>query len=181
MLTAAKKITIDEYMAMPIGAPYQYINGFLIDWPSRTVPHQTALGNLLVAILNYEDRIRNGGIYIIGPIEVILDDKNSYQPDFIYIAEERKEILKDYIRGAPDLVVEILWEKNAYYDLRPKEDTYEKYGVKEYIIIDPIQQNADMYLLKDGVYVLEQKAQLTEVFKSVLLPGFDIEVSKLFQ
>ncbi|WP_161964458.1 Uma2 family endonuclease [Mucilaginibacter endophyticus] len=178
---ADKKITLDEYMAMPIGAPYQYINGFLIDWPSRTVPHQIALGNFVAAIINYEDKIQNRGIYLIGPIEVILDDKNSYKPDFIYIAKERRDILKDYIYGAPDLVVEILWEKNAYYDLRPKKDIYEKYGVKEYIIIDPIQQNADLYMLKDGAYILGQKAQLGEVLKSLQLPDFDIEVSKLFQ
>jgi Uma2 family endonuclease len=181
MLTAAKKITLDEYMGMPIGAPYQYINGCLVDWPSRTVDHQIALGNLVQMIMNCEDRLQNKGIYLMGPIEVVLDDQNSFQPDFVYISKERGDIIKDYIYGAPDLVVEILWEGNAYYDLRPKKDAYEKYSVKEYIIIDPIQQNADLYILKNGTFILEQKAQLTEVLKSALLPGFDIEVSKLFQ
>ena len=49
----------------------------------------------------------------MGPIETILDDKNSFQPDFAYIAADRAEIVKDYIYGAPDLVVEVLYEKNA--------------------------------------------------------------------
>ena len=137
--------------------------------------------NVITAFMNYEDRQKNEGIYISGPIEVILDDQNSFQPDFIYISKERSEILKDYIYGAPDVVVEILWEKNAYYDLRPKKDTYEKYGIKEYIIIDPIQQNADIYLLNDGAYYLHQKAQTGEILKSTLLPGLEFKISELFR
>lgn len=142
MLVDEKKITLDEYMKMPIGAPYQYINGRLIDRPSRTVVHQLVLGGLIRSFVNYEEE--NGGICIMGPIETILDEHNSFQPDFVYITEECREIVKDYIYGAPNFVVEILEPKNAYYDLRPKKDTYEKYGVNEYLIIDPFQMNAEL-------------------------------------
>ena len=123
MVTEERKLTIDEYMQLPIGAPYQYINGCLVDWPSRTFDHQVALGNLCRAFLDYEDNVQNNGMYIVGPIEVILDEQNSFQPDLIYISKERLEIVKDYIYGAPDVVVEVLWEKTAYFDLRPKKDT----------------------------------------------------------
>lgn len=123
MLTDEKKITIEEYMNMPIGAPYQYINGCLIEWPSRTAAHQFALGQISLAIMNYEDQTKNEGVFVIGPIEVILDNQNSFQPDFVYVAAENKQIVNGYIYGAPDLVVEVLWEKNAYYRLRPKKYT----------------------------------------------------------
>ncbi|SEO25672.1 Putative restriction endonuclease [Mucilaginibacter sp. OK283] len=115
------------------------------------------------------------------PIEVILGNQNSFQPDIVYVAEERRDIIRDYVYGAPDIVVEVLWEKNAYYDLRPKKDTYEKYGVKEYIIIDPIAQNADLYVLRDGAYYLHQKAQKSETLKSMILPGFATELEKVFK
>jgi len=181
MLTIEKKLTLDEYMQMPIGAPYQYINGCLIDWPSRTVNHQLTLAAVATAFITYEDRVKNKGTYLMGPIEVILDNQNSFQPDFVYVAEERRDIIRDYIYGPPDLVVEVLWEKNAYYDLRPKKDTYEKYGVKEYIIIDPIAQNADLYALTDGAYYLHQKAQKNETLHSLILPGFAIDLAKVFK
>jgi Uma2 family endonuclease len=77
--------------------------------------------------------------------------------------------------------VEILSPSNAYYDLRQKKDIYEKYEVKEYIIIDPIQENAEVYILKDGVYFLHQKAQKTETLQSVLLEGFSFDLSKIFR
>jgi Uma2 family endonuclease len=181
MLVDEKKVTLDDYMKMPIGAPYQYISGRLVDWPSRTVAHQIALMNFSAAISNYGDSTNNEGIFLIGPMETIFDDQNSFQPDFVYISVDRREIVKDYVYGAPDLVLEVLWEKNAYYDLRPKKDIYEKYGVKEYIIIDPIEQSADLYVLKDNVYNLHQKAQLNKSLNSVLLPGFKIDLSKIFK
>lgn len=180
MLVYEKKVTFEEYMQMPIGAPYQYINGCLVDWPSRTVTHQIALGNICAAFVTYEQRTKNKGLFLMGPIEVIFDEQNSFQPDFIYVAEERHNIIKDYIYGPPDIVVEVLWEKNAYYDLRQKKDIYEKYGVKEYIIIDPIAQNADLYILKDGSYYLHQQAQKTEELNSILLPGLSFDLKKIF-
>jgi len=181
MLVGEKKITFEEYMAMPEGAPYQYISGCLISWPSRTTIHQVTLMNVMMDFHRWEEKSKSKGILIPGPIEVILDEQNSFQPDFIYIAEDRSDIVKDYVYGPPDLVVEVLWEKNAYYDLRPKKDIYEKYGVKEYIIIDPIAKNADLYVLKDGIYYLHQKAENNDSLNSVLLSGFNIELSKLFQ
>ncbi len=78
---------------------------------------------------------------------------------FIYQKDRIAEIAKERIEGAPDLVLEILSPSTAYYDLRQKKDIYEKYGVKEYIIIDPIVQIAELYSLKDGFYYLHEKAQ----------------------
>ncbi|MDB5029597.1 Uma2 family endonuclease [Mucilaginibacter sp.] len=114
--------------------------------------------------------------------DVKFDDGNVLQPDVLYISEQRKaELVKNVIEGAPNLVIEILSPSNAYYDLRQKKDIYEKYGVKEYIIIDPVQENADLYALKDGSYQLPQKVQKHETLNSILLQGFSIELSKLFQ
>jgi Uma2 family endonuclease len=64
------------------------------------------------------------------PMDVKLDEGNVLQPDILYITGERKEIIKDRVEGAPDLVIEILSPSNAYYDLRQKKNIYEKYGVK---------------------------------------------------
>ncbi|QEM07009.1 Uma2 family endonuclease [Mucilaginibacter rubeus] len=183
MLTAdKKKYTIDDYLMLEEGAPFQLINYDLIMSPSPLPIHQQILYALSEIIVLYNIQHGRKGQWLYSPMDVKFDEGNIVQPDILYIAEDRKkELIKDRIEGAPDLIVEILSPSNAYYDLRQKKDIYEKYGVKEYIIIDPIQQNADLYILKERAYVLEQKAQLTEVLKSVLLPGFDIEVSKLFQ
>jgi Uma2 family endonuclease len=184
MLTAEKKkkYTIADYNLLEEGAPFQLINNDLVVSPSPIPIHQVISIRLSQLMLNYLDSINDEGFLVCAPMDVKFDDGNVLQPDILYISEERRtEIIKDRIEGAPDLIIEILSPSNAYYDLRQKKDIYEKYGVKEYIIIDPVQENADLYILKDGVYALHQKAQKTESLNSVLLQGFSIDISKLFK
>jgi len=183
MLIAERKnkYTIDDYLLLEEGAPFQLINNDLIMSPSPLLAHQLILGEFYDILKDYVRENNNKGLIVLSPIDVHFDEGNVYQPDLIYISNDRiTEIAKERIEGAPDLIIEILSPSNAYYDLRLKKDIYEKYGVKEYIIIDPIAQNADLYVLKEGLYYLHQKAVKTETLNSVLLPGFNIELSTLF-
>jgi len=122
------------------------------------------------------------GFLVYSPMDVKLDEGNIFQPDVLYVAPERKEqIVKDRVEGAPDIVIEILSPSNAYYDLVQKKDIYEKYGVREYIIFDPIADTASLYAIKDGVYYLHQKAQANELLNSLVLPGFSFDLAKIFK
>ena len=79
------------------------------------------------------------------------------------------------------MVMEILSPSNAYYDLRHKKDLYEKFGVNEYIIIDPFAETAELYVLTNDVYILHQKVQKTESLQSILLPGLTFDLNKIFR
>ena len=184
MLTVEKKkkYTADDYMMLEEGAPFQLINNDLVMSPSPLAIHQQIVFALSEVIVLFN--IQNGrkGQWMYAPIDVKFDEGNVVQPDIIYISEERKAaLIKERVEGAPDLIIEILSPSNAYYDLRQKKNLYEKYGVKEYIIIDPIEQSAELYVLKGGGYDLHQKAQNNEQLSSVLLRAFSIDLSKLFQ
>jgi len=177
-----KRYTADDYSLLKESAPFQLINFDLVISPSPNPLHQIISGRLFNIISVFLEQTANGGVVMYAPMDVKFDEGNVLQPDILYISSERKaEIMKDKIEGAPDLIIEILSPSNAYYDLRQKKDIYEKYGVKEYIIIDPIDQSADLFLLKDGSYALHQRARLEQRLNSVLLPGFDIEVKNLFK
>jgi Uma2 family endonuclease len=184
MLTAdkKKKYTVDDYLLLEEGAPFQLINYDLIMSPSPIPFHQVISARIMQALLNFLDSRNNNGFLVSAPMDVKFNEGNILQPDILYIAEDRVEdLIKDRIEGAPDLIVEILSPSNAYYDLRQKKDIYEKYGVKEYIIVDPIAQNADLYSLMNGAYYLHQQAQKNEILTSVILPGFAIELAKIFK
>jgi Uma2 family endonuclease len=62
-----------------------------------------------------------------------------------------------------------------------KKDIYEKYDVKEYIIIDPVLMNADLYALKDGIYYLHQRAGKTALINSLILPGLSFDLKRMFR
>ena len=182
MLTAEKKkYTVEDYMMLEEGAPFQLINYDLIMSPSPTPVHQAISIRLSQIILNFLDSTNNDGMAYAAPTDVKFDDGNVLQPDVLYISAQRKsEIVKDRIEGAPDLVIEILSPSNAYYDLRQKKDIYQKYGVKEYIIVDPIAFNCELYILENGAFQLIQKAQKTDQLNSVLLPGLSFDLNKIF-
>lgn len=175
-----KKYTAEDYMLLEEGAPFQLINNDLVMSPSPLIIHQDILFALSETIVLYNIKEPKGK-WLYAPMDVRFDEGNVLQPDIFFISEERKaEIVKERIEGAPDLIIEILSPSNAYYDLRQKKDIYEKYGVKEYIIIDPIAQNADLYALKDGAYYLHQKAQKPEQLNSLILPGLAFDLNKIF-
>jgi Uma2 family endonuclease len=182
MLTAEtkKKYTVADYMQLEEGAPFQLINYELIMSPSPTPLHQGIVARISQLILNFLDINQLQG-YVGGSVDVIFDDGNVYQPDVVFVSEERTEkIVKDRLYGAPDFAIEILSPSNAYYDLRKKKAVYEKFGVNEYIIIDPMEQTAEGYLLSEGQYVLHQKALQPDGLVSITLPGLVFELKKLF-
>ncbi len=176
------KYTVKDYMLLEEGAPFQLINYDLIMSPSPNPYHQKISFELSIQIGIFLRSTNNKGYAASAPLDIFFDDGNIVQPDLVYISEERKaEIVKDKIFGAPDLVIEILSPSNAYYDLRQKKDIYEKYGVAEYIIIDPLQQNVEVHILKEGIYVLDQKVKFSGTFYSTILNGFSVDLKELFE
>jgi len=184
MLTVEKKkkYTAEDYMLLEEGAPFQLINNDLVMSPSPIPLHQLISVRIVYAMLSFLNSINDNGFLVCAPMDVKLDEGNVFQPDILYITEKRKaEIIKDRIEGAPDLIIEILSPSNAYYDLRQKKDIYEKYGVKEYIIIDPIAENAELYALKNGAYYLHQKAQKSEQLTSLIIKDFSFNLREIFK
>ena len=176
-----KKYTADDYLLLEEGAPFQLINYDLVMSPSPLFIHQIISARLTQALLNFLDSTNSNAVVANAPTDVRFDDGNILQPDILYISEGRiAEIIKDRVEGAPDMIIEILSPSNAYYDLRTKKDIYEKYGVKEYIIVDPIQQTTELYALKNGLYYLHQKAPKNELLHSLVLPGFSFDLSRVF-
>src|ERR1700744_4302857 len=125
-----KKYTIDDYMMLEEGAPFQLINNDLIMSPSPIPLHQLISHRIILALGTFLELKNDKGFLVSAPMDVKFDEGNVLQPDILYINEGRtSELIKDIIEGAPDLIIEILSPSTAIYDLRQKKDIYEKYGV----------------------------------------------------
>lgn len=87
-------------------------------------------------------------------VDVHFDADNTFVPDVMIVC--RKEIIKyDGIYGAPDLVVEVLSRSTAKRDRNEKKNIYEKYGVKEYWLVNYADKTIEVYLLRDEKFVLD--------------------------
>ncbi|MFQ3607264.1 MAG: Uma2 family endonuclease [Chloroherpetonaceae bacterium] len=181
MLTAEKqKATYDDYALLPEGAKYQLIDGEIIEMPTPIVAHQNAVLNL-GAILREIVMKKKLGRILIAPMDVFLDPYNTFQPDVMFISNERLSIIgTDIVRGAPDLVVEVLSPSTAYYDLRKKMPIYFKYGVKECWIIDVSERAVERYALNDGEPARLSKSTKSERITTPILPDLNLSVEEIF-
>ena len=180
-LKKVEKYTYLEYALLPEGAPYHLINGELIMTPAPGIFHQIILRNLGFRMFNYVENNKLGMI-LFAPVDVYLDKYNVLQPDIIFINSKRSNIIKKkFIEGAPDLIVEVLSQATSKSDLTRKKDLYEKYGVKEYWIIDPDISSIIIYNYKNNLYTPVDKKEKTGILNSTIITGFYVELSHIFK
>ncbi len=117
---------------------------------------------------------RNGGVEAVGPGTVLLDDENEPQPDaMLYrLSEDRFE--DDYLKGAPELVVEIA-RSSVSRDLHQKKRAYERNGVLEYLVWRTEDGAIDWFQLRDGTYV-QRTPDAAGIIESEVFPGLRLDV-----
>jgi len=175
-----REYTYADYSALPEGAPYQLVRGFLVKHPSPTPYHQNLSGKIMFDLMEFVRDWRLGTV-LAAPIDVYFGEHDIYQPDIIYIAAGREEIIGDKkIEAPPDLVVEILSPSNAYYDLGHKRRIYESSGVREFWVIDPMDKSVEVYRNDGGRFIPFESARETGEARSYILEGFILDLDRLF-
>jgi len=115
----------------------QIINGEEIMSPSPKTPHQKASRKLQRILEDYAADHDLGEVWN-APMDVIFEENyNRLQPDLIFIPKEKEDIVQDWIRGVPDMVVEIVSKSTIKMDTVVKKEIYERYGVQEYWLLKP--------------------------------------------
>ena len=78
-----KRLTYEDYAKLPEGAPYQLIGAVLVKSPSPVPNHQIIVKKLFVKLMELE---KTGlGTALFSPLDVFLEDTETYQPDLIFI------------------------------------------------------------------------------------------------
>jgi Uma2 family endonuclease len=175
-----KKYTYQDYLKTPDDERYELIQGELLMTPAPNTEHQRIsreLGFKMVAFVKDNDL----GEVFYAPCDVYLDKENTVQPDILFVSKERLKIIaKNYIQGAPELVVEIISEQSAYRDTIQKKMLYARFGVKEYWIAAPNEKMIEVYYLADKGYRLTKTYFYNDILKSQVLPGFKLELKQIF-
>ena len=172
---------------------YEIINGKVYMMARPGIKHDRIQGNVR---RKFDDYLKGKRCRPFGEVDVFLGDDNVV-PDAIIVCNP--DIIEENgIHGAPDLVVEILSPSTGQRDKFEKRELYEKFGVKEYWIIDPFSKSVEVYLLKDGKLTLnnfymvyrdyewarltdEQKAAAQLEIKVSLYDDFIIKLEDIFE
>ena len=176
------RLTYRDYFDLPESDDrYELIDGVLYMSPPPIPDHQGFLFVLTLALGNFVVERGTGRIYF-SPIGVVLSDDDVLQPDLIFIATERLNIITgNYVQGAPDLVVEVLSPSTARRDRTVKREIYETSGVREYWLVDTRNRSIEVNAASEVGFVTVGVYGEDDVLVSSLFPGFSIDVSSAFE
>lgn len=128
------------------GKRREAIGGELYVTGPATVRHQRVSQRLRMRLYRLLEDPGYGEI-LPGPIGVEFPESGEgVQPDMVFISKERQGIIADdWIRGAPDLIVETVSPDTADRDRGVKLDLYRRHRVPEYWIVDPDDEAVDVW------------------------------------
>ncbi len=178
------RFTYEDYLLFPEdGKRHEIFDGDHQVTPSPSIRHQKLSRNLL-ALLHGHIRMTRAGEVLDAPTDVVLSDEDVVQPDLLFVSRERLSIITEKnVQGAPDLVIEIVSENTRKTDEIVKRKRYERFGVREYWIVDPELAAVKVYRMTEKGYVrtAELSAEAGDVLATPLLPGFEAPLSAVFE
>ncbi len=167
-----KKYTYKDYSNWPDDERWEIIDGAAYSMsPSPKVKHQriVSLFDRKLAMPIEE----KGCSLFLAPTDVVLDEYNVVQPDVFAVCDKNK-ITDDNIQGVPDLIVEVVSPATELRDRREKKALYERFGVKEYMIVFPEREYVERYCMKNDRYGAPEIFNWDEALK---LCFFSIEIN----
>ncbi|HEY0828533.1 MAG TPA: Uma2 family endonuclease [Bacilli bacterium] len=159
---------------------YEMIDGIRYDFQaSPKVAHQIVASEIHLAI---RMGCHADGLILSAPMDVYLDNENVVQPDIIFIRNDNLHIIRDgWVKGIPDLLVEVLSPSTGKHDLFHKKTLYERFGVKEYWIADPVYAVVYQYKLEDGSYKPPAAHSDKDTLVSEHFPCIRIDLADVFK
>ncbi len=179
------RFTYEDYKSLPesMSKRYELLDGEILMVPAPTTTHQFVAANLEF-ILQMFVRTHHLGVVLDSPIDVVFgqgENREVVQPDILYVSHQRDGIItEEEIRGAPDLIVEVISPGTEKRDRGYKKHLYGRYGVQEYWIVDPVFRTVEVYRTKGNAFDCIQRLTGDQKLTSRLFPGLIMDLRDVF-
>ena len=167
-------MTVEEYLRTPETVrPQELIYGALRVADAPLPQHQRAVACLFRALDDHVTERVLGEIWL-SPIDVILDLERHLvvQPDLLFISNERSHIVTDRIRGAPDLVIEVLSPRPRIGQMSERIGWFAEYGVDECWTVDLFARRIEVITTTNRVVAERRTFDDRTPIQSRVLPAF---------
>ena len=173
------RYTYADYSTWPDDERWELIGGKAYSlMPAPPVMHQLVLGNLLCKFVPF---FRGKACSVwIAPIDVVLDCENVVQPDLLVVCEKNK-LTDANVQGAPDLIIEVLSPSTCLKDKREKKALYERFGVREYLLVHPEYAIVDRFVLAEGKYQRSDIVNWDEKLRMATFPELELSLWEIFE
>ena len=179
--------TYGDYLTWPDDERWELIDGIphnMTPAPSRS--HQGISRELLLQIAIYLTG-KTCKVYA-APFDVRLPKgeeedeliETVVQLDLVVVCDPKK-LDEPGCKGAPDWVVEILSPHTAAKDMKIKRDLYERVGVREYWLVDPVNKTVQIYKSEgDGRYGRPEVYAAGDQVKAGIFSDLIIDLAMVF-
>ncbi len=145
--------TENDYYNLPENVRAELIDGQIYFQATPSRIHQEMLSFLHVAIYQYIKS--KAGLYKVYPapfaVKLWSDKTTIVEPDISVICNP-DNLTDAGCTGAPDWIIEITSPSNSSHDYVRKLNLYAEAGVKEYWIVNPINQTIYVYQFEEGKF-----------------------------
>ena len=175
------RFTYEDYRTAPDDERYELLDGDLVMVPAPNLMHQRVQSRLGRRLAQFIEERALGELFF-APCDVVLAATDVVQPDLLFVSRDREHVLRggDNVRGAPDLVVEILSAATAERDRGYKRGLYERHGVAEYWLVDPAEETVSGYRRRGVALTLTRTFGRGETLRSPLFAGLQIDLDDVF-
>ena len=182
MPSTARKLedhfTYADYLTWDDGKRWEIIGGEVWDMtPAPNLRHQHISRNFSHRLFTFFEG--KSCLPFVAPTDVVLDEDTVVQPDILVVCD-RSKLSDACVKGAPDLIVEILSPSTRVKDRREKKKLYERFGVHEYILVDPLNESVERYTLTEGRYGSPDVFDWNETMTLTLFPELELNLWEIF-
>ena len=170
-----------DYLALDTNRLVELVDGNLEVLPMPKLSHQAIVRFLFELLRAFAAKSKSGTVFF-APLRVRIRPETIREPDIVFFAAENYARLgEDYCDGA-DLVMEIVSPDDESHDrdyVKKRRD-YAAASVQEYWIVDPQIERITVLALEGDQYRAHGEFSRGQQATSVLLNGFDVDVSATF-
>ncbi|GIK63393.1 MAG: restriction endonuclease [Chloroflexota bacterium] len=178
----ATGISAAEFSKMSTEERYEWVRGFVIKMPSASLQHIDLVFYLHLLFKVYF-KLNPIGCVVGDGLEMRIEAIESYrQPDLqIILNTNTGELTNTAMIGPADICIEVVSPESVARDYGDKFEEYEKAGVQEYWLIDPLRKAHRFYRLDTNGLYIDHEIDAAGNYTTLLLPHFVLPVSTLWQ
>ncbi len=166
------------------GNRYELISGVLYMSPSPIPEHQNIADWVTTYLKLHIQRLDLGKVFSALDVE-LPGHTTILRPDVVVIRNANSAIIQPKrIVGVPDLLVEVTSPSTANFDRDAnagKQGAYQRAGVPEYWIVDPIGRTVEILVLDGGRYRSAGAFAGQNTLPSRIIPTFPVAVAAFFE
>ena len=178
-LRTERPFTWEDYLELPESPlRHEVLDGELVVSPAPNLRHQRVLARLYRALHEAIQEPGHGEV-LFAPVDVKLSRTDVVQPDLLVVlVPDAARLNAKFLDGAPSLAIEVVSPGTGRRDRGLKKARYAAHGVREYWVVDPVDDVVDQFVLDGADY--RDPVEWRDAVPVALLPGVAIDVRPIF-